>query len=245
MSPVCVGRKTSFANAFKEALLPALCIACDGVLTGGDRGLCGACRSRMVPMSEPCCPRCGVPSDSETEPCLGCVDRSPPQDGTVVWGSYDGVLRRAVLALKHGAHDELARPLGRRLAARVDLAPWSAAVTAVTSVPSHGIRRLRRGTSAAALLGVEVAATIHRPPINALRRHGLGKQAGRTRAQRQRLARGSFSARRSLAGHSVLLVDDVTTTGTTLRRASETLVEAGAEAVYCAALALAPDPRRV
>ena len=163
----------------------------------------------------------------------------------MVWGSYDGILRRAVLALKHGAHDELARPLCRRLAARIDLAPWSDDVTAVASVPSHGIRRLRRGTSAAALLGVEVAAAIRRPSIHALRRHGLGRQAGRTRAQRQRLARGSFSARLSLSGQRVLLVDDVTTTGTTLRRASETLMEAGAEAVYCAALALAPDPRRV
>lgn len=235
----------SFANAFKEALLPALCIACDGVLSGGERGLCGACRSRMVPMSEPCCPRCGVPSDSETDPCITCVDRRPPQDGTIVWGSYEGILRRAVLALKHAGHDELARPLGRRLAARVELAPWSAEITAVAAVPSHGARRLRRGTCAAELLGAAVAAAIRRPSITALRRHGFGRQAGRTRSQRRRLARGSFSARRALAGHRILLVDDVTTTGTTLRRASETIKEAGAEAVYCAALAITPEPRRV
>ncbi|MEE4270921.1 MAG: phosphoribosyltransferase family protein [Thermoanaerobaculales bacterium] len=155
------------------------------------------------------------------------------------------MLRRAVLALKHSGHDELARPLGRRLAARIDLAPWSTEFTVVAAVPSHGVRRLRRGTCAAELLGAEVAAAIRRPSISPLRRHGFGKQAGRTRAQRRRLARGSFSARRSLAGHRVLLVDDVTTTGTTLRRASETITEAGAEAVYCAALAITPDPRRV
>jgi predicted amidophosphoribosyltransferase len=49
----------------------------------------------------------------------------------------------------------------------------------------------------------------------------------------------------SLAGHNVLIVDDVCTTGTTLRRAAETLIEAGAEAVTCAAMAHAPDPRRI
>jgi predicted amidophosphoribosyltransferase len=47
-----------------------------------------------------------------------------------------------------------------------------------------------------------------------------------------------------LTGERVLLVDDVCTTGTTLRRAAETLIEAGAEAVICTAMAHAPDPRR-
>ena len=241
MWPVRVGLST----ALKGILLPALCVACDGVLSGDDRGLCGTCRSRLVPMSGPCCPRCGTPSDSDEEPCLGCVASPPPQHATVLWGSYEGVLRRAVLALKHSRHDELARPLGGRLAARLAVAPWCDEITAVTAVPSHELRRFRRGTSAAVLLATEVAKTTGAEPITALRRHGFGRQAGRTRRQRTQLPRGSFSARMSLAGHNVLIVDDVCTTGTTLRRAAETLIEAGAEAVACAAMAHAPDPRRI
>jgi len=240
MWPVRVGMST----ALKETLLPALCVACDGVLAGDDRGLCSACRSRMVPASGPCCPSCGHPSDSDTEPCLGCVASPPPQEATILWGSYEGVLRRAILALKHGGHDELARPLGDRLAARLGLAPGLAEITVVTAVPSHEIRRLRRGASAAGLLAREIASTIRRNRVRALQRHGLGRQAGRTRVQRTQLPRGSFSAKRTLTGERVLLVDDVCTTGTTLRRAAETLIEAGAEAVICTAMAHAPDPRR-
>jgi len=236
----------ALATSVSGVLLPALCVACEGVLTGDDRGLCAHCRSRLLPLSGPCCPRCGVPADSDADgPCLTCVADPPPQGGTVVWGVYDGVLRRTVLALKHHGHDELARGLGWRLAARIVLAPWSGEIDAVVAVPSHGLRQFRRGWSAAGLLAREVAAALGQPLIPALLRHGLRRQTGRTRAQRRRLPRGSFSARRLARHRTLLLVDDVCTTGTTLRRAAETLIGAGADAVYCATLAHAPDPRSI
>jgi predicted amidophosphoribosyltransferase len=198
----------------------------------------------LIPLTEPCCPLCGIPSDSDNHPCLACSASPPPQLGTVIWGDYDGVLRRAVLALKHGGRDEIARPLGRRLAARVAVAPWIEDVTVVAAIPSNGLRRLRRGWSAAGLVGREVAVRLGRPLAPALRRHGFRRQTGRTRAQRLQLPRGSFSATFRARGERVLLVDDVSTTGTTLRRAAETLLRAGAETVCCAAVAHAPDPRR-
>jgi predicted amidophosphoribosyltransferase len=225
--------------------LPSLCVACESVLRGDDRGLCGVCRSRLLPLSGPCCPRCGIPAETDDEPCLECAASPPPQQGTIMWGVYDGVLRRAVLALKNRGHDELARDLGRRMAARLTLAPWYDDIQSVVVVPSHGLRRLRRGWSAAGLLGREVAAAMGRPVVGALRRHGLRRQRGRTRAQRRQLPRGSFSARGPLRNQTLLVVDDVCTTGTTLRRAAETLESAGAEAVYCATLAHAPDPRSI
>lgn len=232
-------------TALKRILLPALCVACDGVLAGEDRGVCSNCRSRLAPMSEPCCPRCGVPADIATKPCLGCLTTPPPQQGTILWGSYDGVLRQAVLALKHRGHDEIARPLGHRLAARIGVAPWFDEITMVAAVPSHRVRLLRRGFSAATLVGAEVATTIDRPLHSVLRRHGLHRQAGHTRVRRMQLPRGSFSASRRVRGQCVLLVDDVSTTGTTLRHATNSLLSAGAETVYCAAIAHAPDPRRM
>jgi predicted amidophosphoribosyltransferase len=161
-----------------------------------------------------------------------------------MWGDYDGILRQAVLSLKHRGHDELSRGLGRRLAARIVLAPWFDELTGVVAVPSHGLRQLRRKWCAADLIADEVGVAIGRPVLPVLRRHGLRRQAGRTRAQRKQLPRGSFSARRSVRRHRLLLVDDVCTTGTTLRRAAETLLSAGAESVYLAAVAHAPDPGR-
>jgi predicted amidophosphoribosyltransferase len=179
------------------------------------------------------------------EPCLDCARRPPPYDGAVVWGEYDGPLRTAVLTLKHGKRDELAAPLARLMAARVSLEDWAWMIDGVTFVPSHRLRRIRRGWPASANLAVELARHLGVPMRPALRRRGLDRQTGRTRAQRLRLAGSSFVCVGRVTDRRLLLVDDVTTTGATLARAAAALLAADAEAVYCAAAARTPDSRRM
>ncbi len=221
-----------------------MCPHCDHPLSGSDHGLCGSCWSLLVPRAGASCRRCGVPADDESDPCLACFHHPPPQRATVVWGEHDGVLRTAVLALKHGGRDDLAAPLGRRLAARIATEPWAASVDTVVPVPSHPWRRLRKPWPASELLAAEVARRLGAPVTRGLRRHGLGRQTGRSRARRLELSKRCFSAGASARGRTLLVVDDVTTTGTTLRRAAEALQRAGAEATFCAAVAHTPDPRR-
>jgi ComF family protein len=163
----------------------------------------------------------------------------------VVWGEYDGALRSAVLALKAAGHDELADPLGRRLAARISIAEWAPEIDVVSPVPSHPLRRMRRGWPAAALLAEVVGRELARPVRPLLARRGLSRQTGRSRAERSRLPRRSFRPRQPVEGRRILLIDDVTTTGTTLRRVAEVALAAGADAVYCAAMALTPDGRSI
>jgi predicted amidophosphoribosyltransferase len=74
-------------------------------------------------------------------------------------------------------------------------------------------------------------------------RRGLGRQAARSRAQRMRLGADVFRAVTPVP-ERVLLVDDVLTTGTTLRRAVRTLLTAGAAEVFCGVVARTPDSRR-
>jgi ComF family protein len=227
-----------------EALLPGMCPYCDHPLEGNDRGLCGPCWSITVPRAGSSCPRCGTPTEDASEPCLNCLQTSPPQSATVVWGEHDGVLRTAILALKHGGRDELAAPLARRLAASVAAESWAVEIDCVVPVPSHPWRRLKKPWAASELLAEEVSRVLEKPSARLLRRHGLGRQSGRSRARRLKLPKGSFSARAGVEGRTVLLIDDVTTTGTTLRRGTEALRRAGARAIYCAVCAHAPDPRR-
>ena len=214
-------------------------------MPGGNRGLCGTCRSSLVPMAGHRCPSCGGSVDDPAEPCLACVAEPVPQQGTVVWGEYDGTLRDAVLTLKHRGHDQVAGLLGTRLAARISVESWAEDISVVTSVPSHPVHRLRRGFNASELLARSVARAIDRPYRESLRRHGFGRQASRSRVQRKQLQPRRFSARtpKAMNEQTVLLIDDVITTGTTMRRAVQALFQSGASAVYVAAPALTPDPR--
>jgi predicted amidophosphoribosyltransferase len=103
---------------------------------------------------------------------------------------------------------------------------------------------IRRGRAAAEALARVVARSLELPFTALLRRRGVRRQATRTRVQRLQLGRRSFACRAEVAGKRLLVVDDVITTGATLRRAADALLDAGAEAVFCSAVARTPDARR-
>ncbi|MEN8165826.1 MAG: ComF family protein, partial [Acidobacteriota bacterium] len=235
------------AVAALEVFLPAECPCCQGPMPGMHRGLCTRCRSSLVPMAGLRCCTCGGPIDDPADPCVACVADPTPQRGTVVWGEYDGTLRDAVLTLKHRGHDEVGTVLASRLAARLSLEPWIEEITVVTAVPSHPLHRLRRGFNGAEILARSLACAIDRPFRVTLRRHGLSRQASRSRSERKRLQARRFSVPRPAAiqEQTVLLIDDVITTGTTLRRAVQALLNGGASEVYAGALGFTPDPRRM
>lgn len=197
----------------------------------------------VLPRAGASCAVCGAPVDEASEPCLGCARSNPPQKATIVWGEHDGVLRSALLSLKHGGRDDLAHPLALRLAAAVAATQWAESIDLVSWVPSHPLRRIRRPYAAAQMLAIGVAGRLDRPHRKLLVRHGLGRQAARTRARRLRLGGRAFTTARSACNRTVLLIDDVITTGTTIRRAAAAVLAAGASSVFCAALAATPSPR--
>jgi len=241
---MCVVRLAGVISASCEALLPSLCLHCGEAIAGDQLGLCGACWPTVVPRAGAACPRCAAPCDAELATCLSCQGQAPAQHGTVAWGEYDGALRSAVLGLKARGRDELAEPLGRRLAARIAVADWAHDVELIGHIPSHPLRSLRRGWPAAASLARVVGRELGLPVRTLLKRRGLRRQTGRSRAERAALPRRAFCAAGSVRGQRLLIVDDVTTTGTTLSRAAEVLLAAGADSVFCAAMAVTPDSRR-
>jgi len=183
-------------------------------------------------------------SDADDEPCLACRNEPPVRERTVVWGEYDGVLRKAILALKHHGRDELAAGLGLRLAGRIAAEPWASSIDCVTFVPSHRVWVMRRGYTAAQMLARTVGRALACPFTKLLRRRGLRRQVHQSHTQRLGLSSQSFATTRPTR-QLVLLIDDVVTTGTTLERAARALLDAGAPSVYCAALAATPQTRKV
>lgn len=152
---------------------------------------------------------------------------------------YEGAGRDLVTALKYRNHraalDRLARAGAARVVGAVDVVTWP---------PTSAARRRRRGYDQAELAARAVAGHLGRPARPLLRREGGPPQTGRSAADRRDGPR--FTARRGaaarVAGARVLLVDDVVTTGATLRAAARVLAELGADEVHGLALARTPAP---
>jgi predicted amidophosphoribosyltransferase len=136
-----------------------------------------------------------------------------------------------VAALKYRNARTLAPWLAERLAGLVE----GATVDVVTWAPTGAARRRHRGFDQGEVLARALAKQLRRPVRRLLARPAAsGPQTGQSRAER--LVGPAFVARRPIAGH-VLIVDDVVTTGATLRAAQAALIAAGASSVQCVTVA--------
>jgi len=150
----------------------------------------------------------------------------------LVLGPYDGPLREAVLRCKRPAGALVAQALGGLLAERhaERLRAWRPDV--VVPVPMHWLRRLGRGTSATGDIARGLARAAGLPVVAALRRTRATVMQNRIPvADRQGNLADAIAVRRAVAGRRVLLVDDVMTTGATLRACHRALAAGGAAAV--------------
>ena len=181
--------------------------------------------------------RCAVCDRSGAALCPACAAsiRAAPAGAVPAAFVYDGAGRRVVLALKYRNARGLLAPVASAMSQLVDRRRFDI----VTWAPTGPGRRRSRGYDQAELLARAVARHLRLPCRGLLRRaHGSGPQAGLGR--QGRLGGPVFTAVRLVRGR-VLVVDDVVTTGATLRAATDTLLRAGASHVQAIAAAATPS----
>jgi ComF family protein len=233
---------TNVANALTAAVLSPGCAACGRALDRPCAGpVCALCWNAIRVPTPPLCRVCGdsLPSwrtlGLTTGLCAACRRRSRWIDLGRASGRYEGSLREIIHAFKYEGRRSLARPLGAlmRQAGQDLLDGASCAVP----VPLHPWRRFVRGFNQAS----DLAGELGLPVVSALRRErATAPQSGLAGAARHRNVRGAFRpspfvprrVRRSLlADRTVILVDDVATTGATLDACARALKEAGVREV--------------
>ena len=227
-----------------DFIWPRVCEVCGRPADRPGRHVCSDCLNRLpFAPTDGCCRRCGRAAerlDGEFL-CEQCRTVRPAFDRAASALHFDDEARTAINAFKFRAH----------LWLRDDLVDWLEAVVRarfrvgeidlVVPMPSTFWHRLDRGCNQCAYLARALARRIGRPcSESVLRRIGRPRrQGGLTEAERRTNVIGTFAVRRPglVAGKTVLVVDDVMTTGSTLSECAATMKAVGAERVWCATVA--------
>ncbi|MDQ3304767.1 MAG: ComF family protein [Actinomycetota bacterium] len=192
------------------------------------------------------CPVCGAAGRA---PCASCaallhpapaLPPPPGVDACLALLAYEGAGRELVARLKYRNHRAVLPGLAAAMASLVVEPGTPMAIDVVTWAPTTASRRRQRGFDHAELLARAVAGHLRRPCARLLSRRPGPPQTGRPLAERGQGPR--LVARRWLAGAAVLLVDDVVTSGSTVRASAVALRSAGASSVVVLAAARTPQP---
>jgi ComF family protein len=238
-----------FARGAAQLIYPNACLICDAPeaeITFFRHGLCLDCHRAVANDQFSTCPKCAAtvgPHTDLSEDCPACRPRSFTFAKAIRLGPYEGRLKEGILRLKHAPGEPLADMLGRVLAEKCRDSLLNHGIEMVVPVPLHWRRRWSRGFNQAASLAEEIACSLGAKcePRFMKRVKDAPQHAQPSATARQENIRGAFvcSPRASLSGRTVLLVDDVMTTGSTAGEAAKMLKLAGAGQVIVAVLARA------
>jgi competence protein ComFC len=240
-------RTAALAKLIELLIYPSSCRLCGALLDrAGERVVCHDCLDRLTARRGPACPVCGRFFEDEAEPhlCRRCLAARPAYSAHRSCGAYGGALKDVLLLFKYRGCAPLARPLARFAEAVLggEAAVWDGA-DLIVPVPLHRARRRERGFNQSRLLARELARPRDLPVLRAslVKIRNVPPQAGLRAAERERNAVGAYAVRRPdrVRGKVCVLIDDVSTTGATLRECARVLREAGAEDVRAITLAQA------
>ncbi len=233
-------------------MFPADCRIClQPLIKISNLPVCEECLAKIVPLNGVLCRLCGEKLfssyvQSEEGPLCGLCRRIAPQfRRAVAFGAYDGELRELIHLFKYDA----IRPAGALLAkllgrATAELEPPADLV--LIPVPLWPGKRQARGFNQAEAIAQSfcssnVSGRIQLNTSSLVRTRETASQTGLTRKQRRANVRGAFAVTKAekVRGRSILLVDDVMTTGTTVNECARVLLRAGAKEVFVATVARA------
>ena len=196
--------------------------------------MCAECLEECVQLPERRCPRCGGPADGLLDECRQCQleEEDRPWRIAVSAFPFEGKPRHWIHEFKYRDKLYLAPFLAECLADAWRKYGGGEPVDGIVPVPLHWFRRLTRGYNQTDLLADQLGRRLGIPKISCLRRtRRTRQQAKMNREERRRNILHAFACRTSPEGRRLLLLDDVFTTGSTLKAATEALLEGGAASV--------------
>lgn len=239
-------------RSLTELLYPPACLLCHGTLPPVPRMrmeepvLCGTCAGDLPHNGPPVCLRCGLELAGAFDAhatCTACQRRPPGFEMARAPWRYAGPAGHAIRQFKYRRRWRIGRWLAQEMARTARAAFPLEDLDAVLPVPPHWLRRRVKGFDHAELLARSVARALDKPCLSgALRRtRWTVTQTRLPSGARARNVRGAFAASaKALRHRTVLLVDDVMTSGATARACTSALKTAGAARVFVLTAARTP-----
>lgn len=241
------------AESLFSVLFPSDCRICRSPLTNiSTLPVCQPCLDQMVPLDGVLCSLCGeklfgAHFQGELGPVCGMCRRAAPRfRRAVAYGGYAGALRDLIHIFKYQQVRSAAPLLAGFVAAALSGIQLPEPLL-VVPVPLWQGRRRTRGFNQAEEIARSfvrsraAAASIQLDTASLIRQRETASQTGLTRHQRRANVRGAFAVvrREGITGRSILLIDDVMTTGTTVGECARVLLRAGSKEVFVATAARA------
>lgn len=209
--------------------LPPRCAGC-GTIVDDIHTFCAVCWKQIEFLGAGGCVTCGLPlAATESEHCGACLAQPPRIARTRSAVAYDDIPRQLALRLKYGRKVAVAKTMARYMAPLLDAGRGDGLLV---PVPLHHMRLWQRGFNQSAIIARELARTagLELAPAALRRVKRTPPLKGMSGSQRRRTVAGAFRVDRpeGIAGRTVILVDDVLTTGSTANACARALQRAGA-----------------
>lgn len=234
-----------FPHFLLSLVFPNRCLQCRSVM-GEGAGICYPCWNQLTFISAPVCPHCGIPHpspDQEGLLCGRCVTLPPFYDKARSAVVYDAHSRGLPLSLKNGDKTLIAAHVAPWLArAGSELLP---SVDALVPVPLHWRRQFIRQFNQSTLLANQLSQLMHIPLVHALKRKKHTPSQGHLNPrERHKNVHSAFTVSRpqEIKEKTVMLIDDVLTTGATVDACAAALKKSGAKAVFVLTLCRVANP---
>lgn len=218
-----------------DVLFPPTCPGCQQI---GVRW-CETCQGQIQRVTAPLCPRCGEPQTA-VQTCQKCLQQVPAFEQLRSFAFFEGPLREAMHQLKYQNNVGVGEALSKHLIALYNELEWE--IDLVSAVPLSKARLQERGYNQSGLLAKPFAYAIQKlyQPNAIQRMRETRSQVGLSIQERHTNVQDAFWGNTQLVkGKTILIIDDVTTTGATINACAQALAGAGAAAVYGLTLARA------
>lgn len=225
----------------KDLLFPRRCPVCDRPVKPAGALICAPCRAQLKYVREPACLKCGKAlAQAQQEYCYDCTHKKHEYDRGISLYQY-GSIRGCVYRFKYGGRQEYAEFLGGELAERLGgrIREWKP--DALIPVPLHPDRMKKRGYNQAELLAQELGKRLQLPVLTdwlCRTKNTVPQKLLDGRARQNNLKKAFKIRRNDVKLKTIVIIDDIYTTGSTMDEIARTCRAYGVREIYFAALSI-------